>query len=35
VLAVAREAVVGALKGAEIVKEIYVPDRIVNFVAKN
>jgi leucyl-tRNA synthetase len=34
VLAVAREAVVGALKDVTVVKEIYVPDRIVNFVAK-
>jgi leucyl-tRNA synthetase len=34
VLAVARAAVAGALQGQNVVKEIYVPDRIVNFVAK-
>jgi leucyl-tRNA synthetase len=34
VLAVAREAAAGALQGQSVVKEIYVPDRIVNFVAK-
>ncbi len=33
-LAIAKQAVSGALIGAEIVKEIYVPDRIVNFVVK-
>jgi leucyl-tRNA synthetase len=33
-LAVAREAVAGALKDVIVVKEIYVPDRIVNFVGK-
>jgi leucyl-tRNA synthetase len=33
-LAVAREAVAGALKDVVVVKEIYVPDRIVNFVGK-
>jgi leucyl-tRNA synthetase len=32
-LAVAREKVSGALNGMTIVKEVYVPDRIVNFVA--
>jgi leucyl-tRNA synthetase len=34
VLPVAREAVAGALKDVTVVKEIFVPDRIVNFVAK-
>jgi leucyl-tRNA synthetase len=34
VLAVAREAVTGALKEVTVVKEIFVPDRIVNFVVR-
>jgi leucyl-tRNA synthetase len=34
VLTVAREAVAGALKDGSVVKEIFVPDRIVNFVVK-
>ncbi len=33
-LAIAKQAVSGALTDQKIVKEIYVPDRIVNFVAK-
>ncbi len=33
-LAIAKQAVSGALIGSQIVKEIYVPDRIVNFVVK-
>jgi leucyl-tRNA synthetase len=33
-LAVAKAAVASALQGQSIVKEIYVPDRIVNFVVK-
>jgi leucyl-tRNA synthetase len=33
-LAIAKQAVSGALIGSKIVKEIYVPDRIVNFVVK-
>jgi leucyl-tRNA synthetase len=33
-LAIATQAVSGALQGQQIVKEIYVPDRIVNFVVK-
>jgi leucyl-tRNA synthetase len=33
-LAIAKQAVSGALIGHQIVKEIYVPDRIVNFVVK-
>ena len=33
-LPVARDAVQGALAGLTVVKEIFVPDRIVNFVAK-
>ncbi len=33
-IAIAREAVHSALNGQTILKEIYVPDRIVNFVAK-
>jgi leucyl-tRNA synthetase len=33
-LAVAKDAVASALQGQNIVKEIYVPDRIVNFVVK-
>jgi leucyl-tRNA synthetase len=33
-VAIAKEAVAGALKGVSVVKEIYVPDRIVNFVVK-
>ena len=33
-LAIAKEAVAGALGEQKIVKEIYVPDRIVNFVVK-
>ncbi len=33
-LAIAKQAVSGALTNQTIVKEIYVPDRIVNFVAK-
>jgi leucyl-tRNA synthetase len=33
-LPVARDAVHGALAGLTVVKEIFVPDRIVNFVAK-
>ena len=32
-LALARAAVAASLAGANIAKEIYVPDRIVNFVA--
>jgi leucyl-tRNA synthetase len=31
---IAKEAVASALKGMSVVKEIYVPDRIVNFVVK-
>jgi leucyl-tRNA synthetase len=34
VLAIAKQAAAGALLGQTIVKEIYVPGRIVNFVAK-
>jgi leucyl-tRNA synthetase len=34
VLAVAREAVAGAVRDVTVVKEIFVPDRIVNFVVK-
>ncbi len=34
VVAIAKEAVAGALKGATVVKEIYVAGRIVNFVVK-
>ena len=33
-IAVAKQAVAGALNGQTLVKEIYVPDRIVNFVVK-
>jgi leucyl-tRNA synthetase len=33
-IAIAKEAVAGALKGVTVVKEIYVPGRIVNFVVK-
>jgi hypothetical protein len=33
-VAIAREAVAGALKDVIVVKEIYVADRIVNFVVK-
>jgi leucyl-tRNA synthetase len=33
-VAIATRAVSGALQGQQIVKEIYVPDRIVNFVVK-
>jgi leucyl-tRNA synthetase len=33
-LAVAKQAVASALQGQTIIKDIYVPDRIVNFVAK-
>jgi leucyl-tRNA synthetase len=33
-LAIAKDTVSGALVGMTIVKEIYVPDRIVNFVVK-
>jgi leucyl-tRNA synthetase len=33
-LAIAKEAVAGALKDVSVVKEIFVPDRIVNFVVK-
>jgi leucyl-tRNA synthetase len=33
-IALAREAVAGALNGMTVVKEIHVPDRIVNFVAR-
>jgi leucyl-tRNA synthetase len=34
VVAVARAAVMGALKDVTVVKEVFVPDRIVNFVVK-
>ncbi len=34
VLPIAKQAVSGALNGMTVVKEIHVPDRIVNFVAK-
>jgi leucyl-tRNA synthetase len=33
-IAIATQAVSGALKDVKIIKEIYVPDRIVNFVVK-
>jgi len=33
-IAIAKQAVSGALNGMAIVKEIHVPDRIVNFVVK-
>ncbi len=33
-IAIARQAVSGALKDVTVIKEIYVPDRIVNFVVK-
>jgi leucyl-tRNA synthetase len=34
-IAIAKDAVSGALKGLTVIKEIYVPDRIVNFVVKS
>jgi leucyl-tRNA synthetase len=33
-IAIAKQAIAGAIGSLTIVKEIYVPDRIVNFVAK-
>jgi leucyl-tRNA synthetase len=33
-IAIAKQAIAGALTGQKLVKEIYVPDRIVNFVVK-